>query len=585
MNTHRAATEPVAFEPVNRELDLSLGQRLGIGFGLLLTVLAVFTGLTVHWHSRSAAAQREYTERIAPLRERADELERATLYVGLTLRSYLLVPEARHLTAFQRSTERAEQALGALAATPKEADGDAEFTEISAATRTYVEAAERLASLRPQGPATPADEVALVELRERALEALHELLETQVARTQDALAEMANARDKISDGLFLLTALGAILCVAIAYLTTQSIRRPTRGLVRVAEALEAGDWKPALELAPSSGDTAPLRSEMRILARAIGSAAASLEQRERELRERNDRIQAQNEELQAQNEEIQSQAEELQTQAEELQSQGEELHAQNEELTQQSHELRVRTDELIEANERKNHFLGVLAHELRNPLAPISNSIFILKRVDAASEAALRARAVIERQTRHMIRLIDDLLDITRISQGKIRVQSEPLDLVATVRACLEDQSGAVGQAGLTLLQDLPDNIIPVRGDYTRLCQVVGNLLSNAIKFTDDGGSVRVTLREDGNARQAVLEVLDTGIGMDGALLPLLFQPFRQGANGFSRTNSGLGLGLALVKALVELHGGVVSAYSEGASKGSRFVVRLPLDVQAIANG
>ncbi len=224
-------------------------------------------------------------------------------------------------------------------------------------------------------------------------------------------------------------------------------------------------------------------------------------------------------------------------------AQSEELQSQNEELTRQSHELRNQSDALIEANDRKNHFLGVLAHELRNPLAPISNSIFILKRVAAGSEQALRAQAVIERQTKHMIRLIDDLLDITRISQGKIRVQSESQDLGTVLRNCLDDQSSSLEQSGLHLALDLPANPIQVRGDYTRLSQVIGNLLSNAIKFTGNGGTVSVSLREDEKAREAVLDVQDTGIGLDATLLPQLFQPFIQGPNAHTRTNGGLGLG------------------------------------------
>jgi signal transduction histidine kinase len=312
------------------------------------------------------------------------------------------------------------------------------------------------------------------------------------------------------------------------------------------------------------------------VARAIGAAARALEYRDRELREKNERIQAQNQELQAQNEEIQSQAQVLQAQAEEIQSQAEELQAQNTELIQQGGELRARGEALNESNERKNHFLGVLAHELRNPLAPISNSIYVLKRVSAGSEQALRAHAVIERQTKHMIRLVDDLLDITRISQGKIRVQHEEADLAAIVRAGLEDQHGALEQGGYVLEVDLPPGGAPVRGDRTRLAQVFGNLLSNAMKFTESGGRISVSVRADPETGSTVLRVADTGIGMDAALVPLLFKPFSQGADGFKLTNAGLGLGLALVKALVDLHGGTVSAHSDGANQGSEFVVHLP---------
>src|SRR5262249_41375568 len=157
------------------------------------------------------------------------------------------------------------------------------------------------------------------------------------------------------------------------------------------------------------------------------------------------------------------------------------------------------------------------------------------------SELAQRAQAVIERQTRHMVRLIDDLLDITRISQGKIRVQSEPVDIASAVRNCIEDQTSTLQQGNLRLCLDLPAQPIRIRGDYTRVCQVFGNLLSNAVKFTEAGGTISVSLREDQKAREAVLEVADTGIGLDPSLIPQLFQPFSQGPNAHTRTQGGLG--------------------------------------------
>ncbi len=585
--------EAMEMEPVNRELDLTVGQRLAIGFGALLLVVAIFAVSVSIWHSQSAAAQRAYTDQIAPLTHRVDGLERSMLYVGITMRSYLLAPEPQRLANYRSHAEQSRRALDLLAraALP---EGAPAIEEIDTTAREYLAETDRLVAKRRDAPLDPNDEAAVVMLRERSLDAVHRVIDLQEQQTEQALARMSAARDKVSRGLMALAVISAVFCIGIAWFTTQSIRRPTRALMRVAGAMERGDWRPALHLAPSHADSQPASSEMRRLSRAIGSAAAALEQREREreLRDKNEkiqsqneelraqyeRIQSQNEELHAQNQEIQSQSEELQAQAEELQSQSEELHSQNEELTQQGSELRAQSDALTEANERKNHFLGVLAHELRNPLAPISNSIFVLKRVQSGSEQALRAQAVIERQTKHMIRLIDDLLDITRISQGKIRVQSQSLDIADAVRNCIEDQTSALEQGSLQLTLDLPARPVQVRGDYTRICQMFGNLLSNAIKFTNSGGTIAVSLREDANTKEAVLEVQDTGIGLDPALMPQLFRAFSQGANAYTHTNGGLGLGLALVKALAELHGGSVLARSDGADKGSQFVVRLPLD-------
>ena len=580
-------------EPVNRELDLTIGKRLALGFGALLVITLIFSVAVYVWHSQSAAAQRDFTDEIAPLTARVDSLERSLLYVGISLRSYLLTPEPQRLANYRSYAEQSRRALVQVASAAALPEGAPDISELSQSVRAYLEITDKLAEKRRSGPMRAEDEEAAVTLREQSLAQVHRLIDIQTTATEAAFDRMAAAREKVTHGLVALSIIGGLLCLGIAWFTTQSIRRPTRALVRVAGAMERGEWEPALHLAPSASDTNQNpRSEMLRLSRAIGSAAAAIEYRERELRARNelirtqnrelrdqnDRIQAQNEELNAQNQEIQSQSEELHAQSEELQSQSEELHSQNEELTRQSLELRAQSDALIEANERKNHFLGVLAHELRNPLAPISNSIFILKRVAAGSEQATRAQAVIERQTKHMIRLIDDLLDITRISQGKIRVQSEAQDLVDVVRNCLDDLSSAFEQGGLHLALDLPARPVRVRGDYTRLSQVTGNLLSNAIKFTASGGTVSVSLREDEKTREAVLDVKDTGIGLDPALLPQLFQPFSQGANAYARTNGGLGLGLALVKALVELHGGAVLASSGGENKGSQFTVRLPLD-------
>jgi signal transduction histidine kinase len=291
-----------------------------------------------------------------------------------------------------------------------------------------------------------------------------------------------------------------------------------------------------------------------------------------EVRESNEKIQAQNEELQAQNEQIQAQSEEIQ-------AQHEEMHSQNEELMQQSEELRRHADELADADERKNRFLGVLAHELRNPMAPITNSLMILKQSTPGSATAQRAQAIIERQTSHLVRLIDDLLDITRISEGKIHIQRERLDLNELVRTCAEDLGAAFEQRSIALELDLPNTTVTIAGDRTRLCQVIGNLLNNTLKFCEKSGRVKLSVRVDHAHAAAVIKVADDGIGMDPELLGRLFQPFSQGVSGLARTNGGLGLGLALVRALVSLHEGTVEAHSDGSGRGAQFTIRLPLDL------
>lgn len=286
-----------------------------------------------------------------------------------------------------------------------------------------------------------------------------------------------------------------------------------------------------------------------------------------EVRERSELIQAQNEQLQAQNEEIQ-------TQSEQLQAQQAEIQAQNDELKQRAGELERQAEQLRKVSERKTEFLGVLAHELRNPLAPIVNGLYLLGRADVGVEKRRRALSVIERQVEHLTKLVDDLLDVTRIARGKVSLELRPLDLVALVRACVEDQRGAIEARGLQLQVELPEGEVLVEGDRTRLSQVVGNLLHNAAKFTDAEGWIAVRLRARHD--EVEVQVADSGIGIEPSLMEQLFTPFVQGTTHLARNSGGLGVGLALVRSLVALHGGTVSAYSEGAGRGTEFTVTLP---------
>jgi PAS domain S-box-containing protein len=229
--------------------------------------------------------------------------------------------------------------------------------------------------------------------------------------------------------------------------------------------------------------------------------------------------------------------------------------------------------QLADAAHRKNEFLGQLSHELRNPLTPIRNSLYILERATPGGEQARRALKVIDRQSSQLARLIDDLLDITRISRGKIRLQRTRLDLVEVVRRTVEDHRAFVEHH--EVVQELPNEAIPIEGDATRLAQAIGNLLVNAAKFTPENGKITVSLTRAQDC--AVLEVADTGLGIDPDTLSRLFEPFAQAERSLDRSRGGLGLGLPLVKGMVELHGGEVSAHSEGSGQGARFTIKLPL--------
>jgi len=245
-------------------------------------------------------------------------------------------------------------------------------------------------------------------------------------------------------------------------------------------------------------------------------------------------------------------------------------------------ELRRRAEDLAEADRRKDAFLMMLAHELRNPVGAISNATYVLNQLGSPVEQVVQLQATISRQTRHLGSLVDDLLDVSRIVQGRIELRREPVDLALLVREAAKDYQGGVQAAGLSFALDAPDEPLCVLGDRTRLLQVVGNLLQNAAKFTDAPGEVRLCLSEDPDG-SATLAVRDTGIGIPADLLPYLFEPFMQADRTLDRSRGGLGLGLALVKGLAEQHGGSVTVQSAGVGRGAEFVVRLPLYTGAAA--
>jgi signal transduction histidine kinase/ActR/RegA family two-component response regulator/HAMP domain-containing protein len=726
--------------------DLTIGQKLGIGFGLYLLLLAGVLSTFFAWHAAGAAAQQDYAKRIVPLRDSLNAAERGIYAVAINARSVVIDPGAERTADFERSVADARSAIEALGEHSRVADIGADYRQIRERAVSYLQAAVDVVERANEEAFGRADEIRLVRARSLLLDDMHEFARAQAAAAAASLAAIAENRDRTTRGLLALSLFTGLLVVLLGWFTRRAIARPTQSLLRTVSALEAGDWKPALSLAPAAGApaAAPVRDEMRRLSNAFGSAAAALESREQrmradgavarsvashldrralaeqvladvvghlraeigvlyslvggtsrlvpiachavadslpaievgegipgqaarsrrmlvvtdvpadcglqvrlgydqalpativaipllfrdelqgvllaaslrildddalafleasatqlgvglhnassheevqrlltELRAKSASIQSQNEELQVQNEEIQAQNEEIQAQSQQLQVQHEEMQAQNEELLQQSNELRMHAELLAEADERKNAFLGVLAHELRNPMAPILNGIHILKHSPPGSRHALTAQAVIERQATHLVRLIDDLLDITRISEGKVNISRVRLDLADIVRASVEDLAAGFERAGITVTVDLPPHPVEVDGDRTRLCQVLGNLLNNSLKFCDHGGRVQVSLAVDEAQHCARLAVIDDGIGIDRELLPRLFRPFSQGVSGLARTNGGLGLGLALVRTLVTLHDGAVEAQSDGHGHGAVFALQLPLSTQA----
>jgi signal transduction histidine kinase len=228
-----------------------------------------------------------------------------------------------------------------------------------------------------------------------------------------------------------------------------------------------------------------------------------------------------------------------------------------------------------EANEQKDFFLATLSHELRNPLAPIRISIALMKQIGPPDPPLVHLLNMIDRQVSHMTRLIDDLLDVSRIAHHKITLRNEEVDLTQLVKTAIEDYRLRLEANDLHLELQAPNKSVWIYGDAARISQVIGNLLSNANKFTDNNGQVTVSLEatDDGDA---LVSVMDTGIGMDARTIQHIFEPFAQADHSIDRSHGGLGLGLSLANGLIEQHGGKMRAESAGPGRGSRFMFTLP---------
>jgi len=243
-------------------------------------------------------------------------------------------------------------------------------------------------------------------------------------------------------------------------------------------------------------------------------------------------------------------------------------------------ELRARAEELSVADKRKDEFLAMLAHELRNPLAAITTGVQVLDRILPAEGRAGRMRELVRRQSRHLSRLVDDLLDVSRITRGKIELRMERVDLCAVVRQAVQVVKPLIDERRHGLEVSLPEAPLWIEADATRVEQVVANLLDNAAKYTEPDGQIRVSAARQGD--WAEVKVRDTGLGIPADMLDRVFEPFAQGEQSLARSRGGLGIGLTLVRRLVGMHGGEATVTSPGVGQGSEFSVRLPsLDAAA----
>ena len=232
-------------------------------------------------------------------------------------------------------------------------------------------------------------------------------------------------------------------------------------------------------------------------------------------------------------------------------------------------------EQVRDADRRKDEFLAMLAHELRNPLAPLRNALHILQAPPADPAVVARTVQIMNRQVQHMIRLVDDLLDVARIVRGKIELRKEPVDIAAVFKRAIETAQPLIDAQAHQLTVSLPDEPVWLEADPVRLAQVIANLLNNAAKYTEPGGSISLTAEREGS--ELLVGVRDTGMGIAPELLHDIFELFTQAERSIERSQGGLGIGLTLVRRLVEMHGGSIHAFSEGAGQGSEFIVRLPI--------
>lgn len=264
-----------------------------------------------------------------------------------------------------------------------------------------------------------------------------------------------------------------------------------------------------------------------------------------------------------------------------VQERTQELEASNAALRDSEERLRQINEQLAAASRYKDEFLATLSHELRNPLAPVRNALQIMKLVRNNAEAVDQARLVIERQVSHLVRLVDDLMDVSRISRNKLDLRRETVELASVVQAALETSRPWIDAAGHQLTTDLPAEPVYLEGDHVRLAQVFSNLINNAAKYTQRGGHIWVTAEVRGS--EAVVTVRDNGMGIPREKLPHVFEMFTQIDRSLERSHGGLGIGLSLVQRLTFMHGGSVEAHSKGQGQGSEFVVRLPVKPSTLA--
>ena len=380
------------------------------------------------------------------------------------------------------------------------------------------------------------------------VDTMRAFIQTEDTLDREHTVELDRSRSRQEWMLWIGAGLTFLSTLALAFIFGRSISGRLATLTSNAELLVAGK-----QLAPpvrGSDEVAQLDRAFRQMAREIDASAQSLRTSAEEIRGLYHQAKASEEEIRGLNENLERR------------------------INERTLELAGANEALREADRRKDDFLAMLAHELRNPLAPVRNALQILKLPGVEADCARQARDMIERQVFHMVRLVDDLLDVSRVMRGKIELRKERVDLAAVLARAVETARLMLDARGQELVVSAQKTPVWVEGDLVRLSQVVSNLLVNAAKFSDKIGQIWLQGKCDGS--EAVVSVRDSGIGIDADLLPRIFDPFVQADRSLARSQGGLGIGLTLVKHLVQMHDGTVAAASTGEGAGSEFTIRLP---------
>ncbi len=465
---------------------------------------------------------------------------RSLLELGTGLRGFILSSDPDLGAAYEKAAEQLPNEIGKL----KDSVTDrpvqvGQVERIADRVRAYMdwhaETMRLAAGGRRDEAVARARSETNAKLQGAIVEAVLEFLRSEQRLDEERTATLERTRARQRQLLWLGAAASLLLSLGVALVFSRSVGSRLSALAANARRLAEGkELTPPLE---GKDEVAQLDHDFRGMAGEIVRSAQTLRRSAEEIRNLNENLE--------------------------------------ERIQERTAELARANTALQEADRRKDDFLAMLAHELRNPLAPIRNALQIMKMPGAGPDVARRAREMMERQLHHLVRVVDDLLDVSRITQGKIELRREPVDLAAVFARAVETAQPAIEARRHRLDVALPEVPVFVRGDLVRLAQVVGNLLVNAAKYTEQAGTIWLSgAAEDG---KVVVRVRDTGIGIGPELLPRVFDLFTQADNSLARSQGGLGIGLTVVKRLVELHGGTVAATSPGPGRGSEFVVCLPL--------